>query len=58
MAVPKAPASTGSQVAATARDEGNCVVVPGIVPSPKPCGPLSHLNVSRPQMFAQPELRE
>ena len=52
------------------RVDGHCVVVPGVVWSPKPCGPLSHrkvpavtspplfFDIGRPQTPPQPEFRE
>ena len=39
MAAPQRCMTAGSQLAATVRPEGNCVVLPGCVFSRKPCGP-------------------
>ena len=49
---------TGSKVAPMLREEGHWVEFPAGEPSPKPCGPLSHRNVKRPQRSPQPLLRE
>ena len=44
IAVPQSSARDGSKVAAMASEEDHCVVEPGRAPSPKPWGPLSHLQ--------------